>query len=94
MMATVRIGDRELDVKPATLGFLKKKLLPAQEAIDAAGNDAPDRIADLILLYVGHNDGVDRDFILDHVPADPYGTLIALSRAAGQRVPEGEAKSQ
>jgi len=29
-MATVTIGGRELDVKPSTLGFLKRKLLPAK----------------------------------------------------------------
>ena len=86
-MAKVTIGDRELDVKQATLGFLKKKLIPARKAlVEASEEDTPDRMVDLVFCYVGHNDGVTREWLLDVLPADPTEIVRAVISASGQKV--------
>jgi len=82
-MATVRIGDRELDVKPATLGFLKRKVIPWQATMSAAeGEAAIDQIAAGFLLYVGHNEGVTADWLLENLPANTYDLFKAVVAAA------------
>jgi hypothetical protein len=96
-MATITLGGRELDVKPATLGFLKREILPWKR-------DTPKRvpgteldiggIADLeeeiinwrvrgLLLYLGHNTGVDATWIEDHV-VDVEAAVTKVIAAAGQ----------
>jgi hypothetical protein len=95
-MATVRIGDRDLDVKPSSLGFLKRKLLPAKAAVLAAKTEEEtiDAVVSVLLLYVGHNPGIDAEWLLDNVPENPSETVAAVTAAAGQKAgPPGEAKS-
>lgn len=97
-MATVRIGELDLDVKRATLGFLKKKLTPARKVLSAAGeDDMPDALAGLVHCYVGHNEGVTADWLLEALPADPSAIIRELIVASGQKVAEpkpGEAARQ
>lgn len=61
-MATIRIGDRDLDVADATIGFWKRvKAL-------SGGNATVDNVAGLIFEAVGHNDGITREWLEDHLP--------------------------
>src|SRR3954471_23375567 len=92
-MATVTIGDRVLDVKPATLGFLRNKVAPVRKKIaDVQGDDAAfcDAAADWILAYVGHNDGITREWILDNVSANPFDVIRACTIASGQKLKEAD----
>lgn len=91
-MATVRIGDRDLEVKLATLGFLKRKLLPARKALLAANEEeTPDRIVAIIYCYVGHNEGITEEWLLDNVPVDPSSIMRACIVASGQQPREAAA---
>lgn len=93
-MATVTIGGRELSVPHTTLGVLKKRLIPARRAVAEATTEEAsiDALVELILVYVGHNAGVDAEFILDNVPGDPRSLIAACVAASGQQVaPAGEA---
>lgn len=102
-MATITIGGRELDVRPATLGFVRRALLPwkksapvFEEPADlAAAADLEAAIIDWqvagALLYIGHNDGITADWLLEHV-RDAGELLRELARASGQTEPApGEA---
>jgi hypothetical protein len=96
-VATVRIGERDLDVKVATLGFVKHKLIPARKALQEAADESAtiDAIVGLILPYVEHNEGVTAEWLLEHLPAEPHETLRECARASGQKVKEpspGEAR--
>lgn len=95
-MATVRIGDRDLEVKPITLGFVKHKVLPAKKRVEASTKDeeAIDAMVAFVKIYVGHNEGVTDEWLLDNVPENAW-PLIALCRKAGGQpdAPPGEAKS-
>lgn len=93
-MATVTIGGRELSVAHTTLGLLKKRLIPARRVVAEATTEEQsiDALVALILEYVGHNPGVDAEFILDNVPGDPRDVIAACVAASGQKVsPAGEA---
>jgi hypothetical protein len=84
-VATVRIGERDLEVKKATLGFLKHKLIPARKRLNTANEEEmPDRVAELVLCYVDGNEGVDRDWLLDNLPADPSEAIRDCIVASGQ----------
>lgn len=96
-MATVRIGDKDLDVKPTTLGFIKRKLLPAQRALDEAKGDIEggERLIELLHLYVGHNEGASIEWLEDVIPISDYARLAKeCPVAAGQQARPGEAASQ
>ena len=97
-MAKVRIGGLDLEVKQATLGFLKRKLIPARKKLAAAGeDDMPDRLAELVYCYLEGNEGVDVQWLLDALPADPAAIIRELIVASGQKVIEqkpGEAARQ
>ena len=90
-MATVTIGGRQLDVKQTTLGMLKAQDRMAARAREAkSGSELADLIVEELLLYVGHNEGVTADWLLDHVQF--RGGLAAVRAAAGQEpAPPGEA---
>lgn len=93
-MATVKIGDRDLEVRPATLGFLRHKLVPARKALSAAQTDEAivDAMANLVFVYVGHNDGITLEWIFDHAPANTADLLRECLVASGQKVAsKGEA---
>jgi hypothetical protein len=88
-VATVRIGERDLEVKIATLGMLKKKLIPARAALKAATEEeSPDRMAEIVHCYVGHNPDVTVEWLLETLPADPSEILRACIAASGQKVRE------
>ncbi len=97
-MARVHIGGLDLEVKQATLGFLKRKLIPARKAMIAAGeDDMPDRLAELVFVYVEGNEGVNVEWLLNALPADPASIIRELIVASGQKVIEqkpGEAARQ
>jgi len=102
-MATVKIGDKELVVRGATLGFLKK-LLPAKRKMreaEAADDDARkvDALAELIHCYVGEpvNEGITVEWLLENLPMDPTSIMGEIFGAAGQKVAQatsGEAFGQ
>lgn len=93
-MPTVNIGGRDFDVKPATLGFLKRKLMPARKALAAASEEeTPDRLAELIHCYVGHN-GVTVEELLDLLPADPRQVMLDCIVASGQQPREVKAEAR
>lgn len=87
-MATVRVGDRDLDVRPATLGFLRHKLVPARKRLVAAEGEESgiDAVANILFVYLGHNEGVTLEWIFDHAPADPSALLRDCLTASGQKV--------
>lgn len=99
-MATVRIGDRELDVwarrEPGGLGRTKAVILAEKAAREAKPEELCDHLADIVLAYVGDNPGVDRDWLLKHLPAEPYDIIGACAAASGlemKAAAPGEAKS-
>jgi hypothetical protein len=90
-MATVEIGGRTLDVRPATCGFVRRraelghKLKAAKDDVEAA-----DTVAEILMHYLGHNDGVTPAWLLDVVPwyqdfSEPFETLMRCAEAAGQK---------
>lgn len=89
-MATVLVDGRELDVKPARLGLLKV-LLPAQrkreEAIEAK-DDATmvHATAEILFAYLGHNEGITVQWLLDHGPLKAAMLILECMKAAGQEV--------
>lgn len=95
-MATVTIAGRELRVweRQAEGGLGKtKRAIQAEIALrEAKPQEVPDRLADLVLAYVGDNDGVDAAWLLEHLPADCEEILKACSAATGAKAgPPGEA---
>lgn len=87
-MASVTIGGRELSVKPATLGFVRHKLIPARKRMADAGSDEAtcDALAELLLVYVGHNEGVTLEWIFDNVPMGAGDLLRECAEASGQKL--------
>jgi len=83
-MATVNIGGRDLDVKPATLGFLKRKVIPWQATMATAeGEAAIDQVVTGFLLYLLPADGVDADWLLANLPAESaelFKAVVAASK--------------
>lgn len=95
-MGTVTIGGRELAVKqqgePGGLGLLKKTTLASQKLAGSTPETYPDNAADLVLCYVGHNDGVTAEWLQEQLPADVGEVLRAYILASGGKVSEGEAQ--
>jgi hypothetical protein len=89
-MATVTIAGCTLAVAPATLGFVKKKLLPWKARLPEGTSEAEVLAwaVDGILLYLG--DQVDAAWVDDHI-VSPTKLLEVLRVAAGQEGPSGEA---
>jgi hypothetical protein len=101
-MGTVMLGGRTLDVKPATMGFVRRKFLPALDELQTKEEWAP-----ILLLYLGHNEGVTAEWLEDELmlnplpdrqdlPPDGLTFLKQCMAAAGQKVIEpkpGEAQS-
>jgi hypothetical protein len=86
-MATVRIGERELDVwhrqQDGGLGKSKRVILAELALRKAPVEEIPDRWADLIGCYVGHNEGVTVDWLLKTLPADCRDVNRACMLASG-----------
>ena len=95
-MATVTIGGRVLDVKPCTVGMWKRKLRPYQKDVGTLDDDAAvDRTVDLLLAFVGHNEGVTAEWLDEQLPMPPHPVLAEVLRASGlQGAKPGEAASQ
>src|SRR5712664_2471692 len=97
-MATVKIGDRDLDVwdrqAPGGLGRTKKLILAHAALAEASPADVPDKLAAIVLCYVGHNDGVTLDWLLDNLPTD-CGELLqqCITTSGGKVSKPGEAGS-
>lgn len=99
-MATIKIGDRDLQVRRPTLGFwdrcLKFEVTAKEKTIGAFVNEA----ADLISEAVSGNDGVTAEWLRDHLPfppTDEWGALmVACGFAPPQKTdaPEGETPIQ
>ena len=89
-MPKIKIAGRELVVAPATLGFVKRKLLPWKAKISASMDEiaAIDSSVEGILLYLG--DQVDAAWVEANI-VDPGKTLTMLREAAGQVGASGEA---
>lgn len=96
-MGQVTIGGRALEVKQQQgeggLGLLKRTALAGEKLAASSGKDYPDAAADLVACYVGHNEGVTRDWLLERLPADCAEVLRDCIVASGGKVADpGEAK--
>lgn len=93
-MATVTIGGRELAVwsrkEPGSLGKLKRAIVAERALQMCEVETMPDAIAGLVLVYVGHNEGVTQDWLLEQLPADASDVLRDCVAATRSTV--GEAK--
>lgn len=93
-MATIRIGDRELEVKVATVGFLKYQIIPWRKRLQATNDDEVeilDWIVDGIALYLG--DQVTRDWLEATLPATAHEVLRACAEASGLAAPKAGASA-
>ena len=93
-MPNVTIGGKSLDVKPATVGFMLDTLLPYEEAGKkiAEGGDTRAIVEHGIagiLLFIGHNDGIDAAWLKAHV-VSIGATLALVQKAAGEEAKPGE----
>lgn len=98
-MAAIHIGGRDLDVRAQTLGMVKHKLRPWRAA-DVKDDGHEDHAAAFFHIYVGHNDGVTLDWLLDNLPADAAAltklmreVVIAAGSTPREQTPAGEAVS-
>jgi hypothetical protein len=94
-MPTIKLGGRELKVRPATLGMLKRDLIPLRAKLQASQTeeDTIDVVLDQLLVYLGRNEGVTADWLLDNTPADAHDLLARVREAAGHEASTGEALS-
>ena len=93
-MGTITLGGRELAVQPMprTLGSIKWRVRWRERF--AAEKDLGAQVdlrAEYLLRYLGHNEGVTADWLLDNVPDDARETMAAVRRAAGEDAAPGEA---
>lgn len=88
-MATIEIAGRKLEVKPATIRIWKDQWVPykADVALIEASKDEVklvERAIDLMLVFIGHNDGVTKEWILDNatwpLPLDDVLTAAGLRK--------------
>lgn len=91
-MPKLTIAGRELEVRPATLGFLKKQLRPwRQKYVDTFTEEQAEAwFAEGVALYLGEQ--VDVAW-LDANVVDPAKFLRALAAAAGMTGASGEVAS-
>ena len=101
-MPTVTIGGRVLETLPVAhpsaqgyLGWRKHKLLPWRKAaLAVVGEEADIEAAfDGILLIVGHNEGVTREWVEANATATSLGECLRAAQGLGQDAPTGEAAS-
>lgn len=92
-MPRVNVGGRELEVRPATLGFVKRTWRPLRDRLIAEqgrveglaqiseedGDQVAGLLVDAVLAFVGHNEGVTREWVEDQMPLD-QGPIRALLR--------------
>lgn len=93
-MSAITIGGRVLDVPRETLGFRKHKLLPWRASAMEVKDPAADIevMLDGILLFVGHHDGVTREWLEDHATGDTLIECMRASQGVAAVAPVGEAK--
>lgn len=92
-MATVRIGGRDLDAKPASTGFYVRTLeIDAKIKQGLTIHGFVMLMIDLIMETVGHNEGVTRQWLQDNVSFPPEKEFAAVLVAAGI-MSEGGGKS-
>jgi hypothetical protein len=97
-MATIKIGERDLDVRESTIGFWRR--LRAFHEVSEKQEVALASIVGFFLEALRHNEGVTRESLEDALPMNAvslnakFGELL---RAGGLVAPEpqpGEAKTQ
>lgn len=98
-MATIKIGGRDLDVKPATVGFWARTTEFGRKAAanELQGSEVITASVDLIVEAVGHNDGVTREWLENNLPFPPtkeYGAILELTGLIVREAPKGEAPTQ
>ncbi len=105
-MATVKIGDRELEVPAMLMGASRKVLRPARAAFLAAliaadegpkGDEWDDAVTAAVAAYLlAYGLSVELDWLVDNLPQPrlQFELLKAVRRAAGfLESPPGEAAS-
>ena len=92
-MATITLGGRVLEVRPATLGMLKHEM-PRWHA-KLTGAKTPEDFAEAVLdeahWHLGANEGVTREWLLEHIPRKVAPWLLRLREAADREAAPGEA---
>jgi hypothetical protein len=99
-MATVNIAGVDLDVRPATLGFLRNSTIPWKDRLRSAQTEAEavDATVEGFLLWIGHNPGVNAAWVLENIPEDSREVMERIRTAGGLAAAEnaksaaGEAK--
>lgn len=93
-MATIEIGGRKLEVAKPTLGFMKKRRLPWLKSFDPATTDeagAIDHTVEGLFLYLGHNEGVTREWLEENATAETLPEVMRLSHPGAAPAAPGEA---
>ena len=95
----VTIGRRSLGVRECSFWDLENKVRPFQKKASETGL-ASAEIFDLFLYFLGHNEGVDREWLERRLPANIARTmefLFLILEASGLERPKktsGEAPAQ
>lgn len=89
-MATVKIGGRVLEVRQMTLGMVKREIMPRTQKMKSAttAGDMVDLIIEELVMFLGHNEGVTVDWLLDNVSSAKAQSLMAAVRAAADEEAE------
>ena len=92
-MATITLGGRVLEVRPATLGMLKHEVPAWAAKLSAAKTPEEfiEAILDEAMWHLGANEGVTRDWLLEHIPRKVAPWLTRLREAADRETEPGEA---
>ena len=89
-MATINLGGRDLAVKhqqePGGLGLQKALALANKKLASSSEFDYADNAAALLACYVGHNEGVTTDWLLEQLPADCSEILRRCIVASGGKL--------
>lgn len=102
-MATIKIGDRDLEVKHCTMKMWRDVWIPYRKDVDPMTTATPDgelelysRVMLLFMEFIGHNKDMTLDWLYEHVSHPP--PIDALLIACGMRQKKdpgsGEAASQ
>lgn len=89
-MASITINGRQLQVlagdAPGGLGRAKRAALAEKALRDCQLEEVMDRVADMVLAYVGQNEGVTREWLLENLPADCSSILRECFAASWPKV--------
>lgn len=99
-MATVKIGERELQIRdltrPGGSKFKRTQLLPWRARLRGEHDEEQLEavIVDGIILYVGQNEGVDKTWLEDNLPVDTLAVLRECMRGSGEPLAEKPAAGE